>query len=338
MALQKKNAYHVAVMGATGVVGQEMVEILEERQFPVEVLHLFASERSAGSTLTFRNKDIVVQKLSEEVFNGIDIVLGATSGDLSKKFSPHAVKAGAVVIDNSSAFRMEPAVPLVVPEVNGHTLANHRGIIANPNCSTAQLVMALKPLHDAARIKRVIVTTYQSVSGTGKEAMQELMEQTRALMNFQEVECKVYPQQIAFNCIVNWDADPETGYTEEETKIVNETKKIMGDDAIRITATTTRVPVFRAHCEAVNIETEKKLLPNEARALLSAFPGVIVMDDPGRKLYPTPLDAAGQDDVYVGRVREDRSVPNGLNLWVVGDNLRKGAALNAVQIAEALIR
>jgi len=338
MALQKKNSYRVAIMGATGVVGQEMVEVLEERQFPVEQLHLFASERSAGSMLTFNGKDIVVQKLAEDVFNGIDIVLGATGSDLSKKFSAHAVKAGAVVIDNSSAFRMEPAVPLVVPEVNGHTLKNHRGIIANPNCSTAQLVMALKPLHDAARIKRVVVTTYQSVSGTGKEAMDELMEQTRALLTFQEVKCNVYPQQIAFNCIVNWDADPTTGYTEEETKIINETKKIMGDDSIRVTATTTRVPVFRSHCESVNIETEKKLLPNEARALLSEFPGVVVMDDPGRKLYPTPLDAVGQDAVYVGRIREDRSVSNGLNLWVVGDNLRKGAALNAVQIAEALIK
>ncbi|MFY9268266.1 MAG: aspartate-semialdehyde dehydrogenase [Candidatus Manganitrophaceae bacterium] len=338
MRLQKKNGYNVAVMGATGVVGQEMVEILEERQFPVGQLHLFASERSAGSTISFRGKEIVVQKLTEEVFNGIDLVLGATGGDLSKKFTPQAVKAGAVVIDNSSAYRMEPSVPLVVPEVNGHTLANHRGIIANPNCSTAQLVMALKPLHNAARIKRVVVTTYQSVSGTGKEAMDELMEQTRALLTFQEVKCNVYTQQIAFNCIVNWDADPETGDTEEETKIVNETKKIMEDPAIRVTATTTRVPVFRAHCEAVNIETEKKLMPNEARALLSAFPGLVVMDDPSRKLYPTPLDVAGKDDVYVGRIREDRSVSNGLHLWIVGDNLRKGAALNAVQIAEGLIR
>ncbi|MBI3804285.1 MAG: aspartate-semialdehyde dehydrogenase [Nitrospirae bacterium] len=338
MALQRKEAYRVAVMGATGVVGQEMVEILEERKFPIEQLQLFASERSAGTTISFRGKEIVVQKLTEAVFDGIDIVLGATSSELAKKFSPYAVKAGAVVIDNSSAFRMEPAVPLVVPEVNGQALAHHKGIIANPNCSTAQLVMALKPLHDAARIKRVVVTTYQSVSGTGKEAMDELMEQTRALLTFQEAECKVYPQQIAFNCIVNWDADPATGYTEEETKIINETRKILGDTSIQVTATTTRVPVFRSHCEAVNIETEKKLLPNEARALLAEFPGVVVMDDPGRKLYPTPLDVAGQDGVYVGRIREDRSIPNGLNLWVVGDNLRKGAALNAVQIAEALIK
>lgn len=338
MALRKKAGYQVAIMGATGVVGQEMVETLEERSFPIETLHLFASERSAGSTISYFGKDVVVKKLEEGVFSGIDIVLGATDGALSKKFSPLAVQAGAVVIDNSSAFRMEPAVPLVVPEVNGRALASHRGIIANPNCSTAQLVMALKPLHDAARLRRVVVTTFQSVSGTGKEAMNELMEQTKAILSFQEVECHVYPQQIAFNCIVNWDCDPDTGYTEEEIKIVNETKKILGDPSIQVTATTVRVPVFRSHCESVNIETDKKLSPNEARAALSEFPGVIVMDDPARKLYPTPLDAVGQDAVYVGRVREDTSVQNGLNLWVVGDNLRKGAALNAVQIAEALIR
>lgn len=336
--LKKKKAYQVAIMGATGVVGQEMVAVLEERKFPVDTLHLFASERSAGSTISYFGKDVVVKILKEDVFEGIDIVLGATDSALSKKFSPYAVQAGAVVIDNSSAFRMEPAVPLVVPEVNAHTLASHRGIIANPNCSTAQMVVALKPLHDAARIRRVVVTTFQSVSGTGKEAMSELMEQTKAILSFQEVECKVYPQQIAFNCIVNWDCDPATGYTEEETKIINETKKIMGDNTIQVTATTIRVPVFRSHGESVNIETEKKLTANEARALLAEAPGIKVFDDPARKLYPTPLDTVGEDEVYVGRVREDGSIPNGLHLWVVADNLRKGAALNAVQIAEKLIR
>ena len=336
--LKKKKAYQVAIMGATGVVGQEMVAVLEERKFPVDTLHLFASERSAGSTISYFGKDVVVKVLKEDVFEGIDIVLGATDSALSKKFSPHAVQAGAVVIDNSSAFRMEPAVPLVVPEVNAQTLASHRGIISNPNCSTAQMVVALKPLHDAARIRRVVVTTFQSVSGTGKEAMSELMEQTKAILSFQEVECHVYPQQIAFNCIVNWDCDPKTGYTEEETKIINETKKIMGDHTIQVTATTIRVPVFRSHGESVNIETEKKLTANEARALLSAAPGIKVFDDPARKLYPTPLDTVGEDDVYVGRVREDGSIPNGLHLWVVADNLRKGAALNAVQIAEELLR
>jgi aspartate-semialdehyde dehydrogenase len=336
--MKKKKAYQVAIMGATGVVGQEMVAVLEERAFPIETLHLFASERSAGSTISYFGKDVVVKILKEDVFSGIDLVLGATDSALSKKFSPLAVQAGAVVIDNSSAFRMEPAVPLVVPEVNAQALLQHRGIIANPNCSTAQLVVALKPIHDAARIRRVVVTTFQSVSGTGKEAMSELMEQTKAILSFQEVECKVYPQQIAFNCIVNWDADPKTGYTEEETKIINETKKIMGDASIQVTATTVRVPVFRSHCESVNVETDKKLTANEVRAILSAAPGIKVFDDPARKLYPTPLDTVGEDEVYVGRVREDASIPNGIHLWVVADNLRKGAALNAVQIAEELIR
>lgn len=336
--MKKKDTYQVAVAGATGAVGQEMVEILEERKFPVDTLHLFASERSAGSTLSFSGEERVVKNLSDAGFEGIDLVLGATSSGLSREYTPRALKAGCAIIDNSSAFRMEPLVPLVVPEVNGHLISGHQGIIANPNCSTAQLVVALKPLHDAAKIKRVMVTTFQSVSGTGKEAIDELMDQTRSILSFQEVKCRVYPQQIAFNCIINWDCNPETGETEEEEKIIEETKKILGDPNLRVGATTVRVPVFRSHGESVSIETEKKLSPNEARALLSDAPGVCVFDDPSRKLYPTPLDTVGQDNVYVGRVREDRSVPNGLHLWVVGDNLRKGAALNAVQIAERLIR
>ncbi|MFQ5780554.1 MAG: aspartate-semialdehyde dehydrogenase [Nitrospiria bacterium] len=335
--MKKKESYQVAVMGATGAVGQEMVEILDDRKFPVGRLHLFASERSAGSTIPYSGEEIVVRTLKEDVFAGVDLVLGATDSGLSKKFTPLAVKAGCVVIDNSSAFRMAPSVPLIVPEVNGHLITTHQGIIANPNCSTAQLVVALKPLHDAAGLRRVVVTTFQSVSGTGKEAMDELMDQTKAVLSFQEVKCHVYPQQIAFNCIVNWDCDPTTGDAEEESKIIEETKKIMGNPSLPVTATTIRVPVFRSHGEAVNIETEKKLTPNEARALLSSAPGVTVFDDPSRDLYPTPLDTVGQDDVYVGRIREDRSVSNGLHLWVVADNLRKGAALNAVQIAEKLI-
>ncbi|MFQ5579301.1 MAG: aspartate-semialdehyde dehydrogenase [Nitrospiria bacterium] len=335
--MKKKDSYHVAIMGATGVVGQEMVEILEERKFPVEKLYLFASERSAGSTIPFRGQDVVVRILGEDVFEGIDLVLGATDSDLSRKFTPHAVTAGCVVIDNSSAFRMEQKVPLVVPEVNGDILSTHLGIIANPNCSTAQLVVPLKPLHDAAKIRRIVVTTFQSVSGSGKEAMSELMDQTKAVLSFKEVMCDVYPQQIAFNCIVNWDCDSKTGYTEEEDKIIEETKKIMGEPSLQVTATTIRVPVFRSHGESVNIETEKELDPNEARALLSAAPGVTVFDDPSRKVYPSPLDTVGQDNVYVGRIRKDHSVTNGLHLWVVADNLRKGAALNAVQIAEKLI-
>lgn len=324
-------------MGATGVVGQEMIAILEERKFPISNLSLFASERSAGMTVSFAEEEIIVAELKQGVFAGIDIVLGATDSALSKKFSPHAVVAGCVVIDNSSAFRMDPLVPLVVPEVNGEQIATHSGIIANPNCSTAQLVMALKPLHDAATLKRVIVTTFQSVSGTGKDAMDELMDQTKAILSFQDVQRNVYKEQIAFNCIVNWDADPITGFTEEETKIIEETRKILNLSALPITATTIRVPVFRSHGESVNIELQKNLTPNEARAILSTMPGVIVFDDPARGIYPTPFEVAGQDDVYVGRIREDRSVQNGLHLWVVGDNLRKGAALNAVQIAEHLI-
>jgi len=333
----KKDRYHVAVMGATGAVGQEMVSILEERKFPIERLSLFASERSAGTTIPFNGSDIIVGKLTPDVFSGIDIVLGATGADLSREMTPHAVSAGCVVIDNSSAYRMDPTVPLVVPEVNGEAIALHRGIIANPNCSTAQLVVALKPLHDAARLQRVVVTTFQSVSGTGKEAMDELVDQTRALLSFKEVACRVYKEQIAFNCIVNWEADPITGFTEEETKIIGETRKILGVLDLPVTATTIRVPVLRAHGESVNIECEKKLTANEARAVLSTAPGVVVFDDPGRGIYPTPLMAAGRDEVYIGRIREDSSVANGLHLWVVADNLRKGAALNAIQIAEHLI-
>ncbi len=338
MTLKRKEAYQVAIMGATGAVGQEIMAVLEERKFPVERLHLFASERSAGSTYTVFGKETIVQRLSEGVFSGIDLVLGATDSALSKKFTPLAVKAGCVVIDNSSAFRMDSSVPLVVPEVNGHTVGLHNGIIANPNCSTAQLVVALKPLHDVAKLRRVVVTTFQSVSGTGKEAMDELLEQTKAVLSFKEVKCHVYAQQIAFNCIVNWECNLQTGYTDEEMKIINETRKIMGDSTIQMTATTIRVPVFRSHGESVNIETERKLVVSEARAILSNAPGIVVFDDPARNLYPTPLDAVGQDNVYVGRIREDLSVKNGLNLWLVADNLRKGAALNAVQIAEALIQ
>ncbi len=335
--MQKKSAYHVAVMGATGAVGQEMVAILEERQFPVAQLSLFASERSAGTTLPFGGREIDIQTWTAGAFTGIDIVLGATDGAMSKKFTPHAVAAGAVVIDNSSAWRMAHDVPLVVPEVNGHAIAGHHGIIANPNCATVQLVMALKPLHDAATLRRVVVTTFQSVSGTGRNAMDELMEQTRSLLAFREVTPAVYDRQIAFNCIVNWDADPVTGDTEEETKIINETLKILELPHLGLSATTIRVPVFRSHGESVNVETENKLSVNVARSRLSAFPGVIVLDDPTRKIYPTPLDATGHDAVYIGRVREDTSIVNGLNLWIVADNLRKGAALNAIQIAEALI-
>ncbi len=335
--LTKKEKYQLAIIGATGLVGEEMIEILMERKFPIEKLHLFASERSSGKVYSFSETEVVVEKLGDADFSQIDIVLGATSSSLSRMYTPKALKAGCVIIDNSSAFRMEPLVPLIVPEVNGDLVSSHQGIIANPNCSTAQLVVALKPLHDAAKLRRVMVTTFQSVSGTGKEAIDELMAQTKAILSFQELKCDIYPEQIAFNCIINWDRDPETGDTEEEVKIIEETRKILNAPDLRVTATTVRVPVFRSHGESVTIETEKKLSLNEARALLSEAQGITVLDDPSRKVYPTPLDTVGQDNVYVGRIREDQSTQNGLHLWVVADNLRKGAALNAIQIAERVI-
>jgi aspartate-semialdehyde dehydrogenase len=336
--LKKKDKYVVAVAGATGAVGREMVEILEERDFPVSDMILLASERSEGERIEFRGKNHPVKLLGKDSFSGVDIALFSAGSGRSREFAPAAVQAGAVVIDNSSAFRMDPAVPLVVPEVNGHTVLRHSGIIANPNCSTIGLVVVLKPLHDAAKIKRVVVTTFQSVSGTGKKAMDELAAQTVALMNFKEVVTGVYPHQIAFNCIPHIDAFLENGYTREEMKMVNETRKILEDDSIGVSATAVRVPVFRGHAESVNVETARKIGANEARALLSGAPGVVVYDDPSHDLYPLPIEVSGKDEVYVGRVREDETVLNGLNLWVVSDNLRKGAALNAVQIAELLVR
>ncbi len=334
---KKKDTYVVAIAGATGAVGREMVEILEERDFPVSDIVLLASERSEGERIEFRGKNRTVRRLARDSFNGVDIALFSAGGERSLEFAPAAVKAGAVVIDTSSAYRMDPAVPLVVPEVNPKALERHSGIIANPDGSTIGMVVALKPLHDAAKIKRIVVTTFQSVSGTGKKAMDELAGQTVALMNFREVESKVYPHQIAFNCLPHIGSFLENGSTKEEMTIVNETHKILQDSSIGVTATAVRVPVFRCHAEAINIETERKIGANEARAILSRLPGVIVYDDPARNIYPLPVDVSGKDEVYVGRVREDETVMNGLNLWIVSDNLRKGAALNAVQIAELLI-
>ena len=337
MPLKRKERYAVAVVGATGAVGREMVEILEERKFPIGELRLLASERSAGEEIVYCGKELAVDLLTDDALGGLDFALFSAGADVSRRFAPVAVQQGAIVIDNSSAFRMEPNVPLVVPEVNPAALGRHQGLIANPNCSTIQMVVALKPLHDAAKINRIVVTTFQSVSGTGKEAMDELLDQTRAILGFQAVEQKVYPHQIAFNCLPHIDEFEADGYSREEMKLANETRKILNDPTIRITATTVRVPVFRGHSESVNIEMERPLGANEARALLTKAPGVIVMDDPKRAVYPLPIDAVGNDAVYVGRIREDRSVEHGLNLWIVSDNLRKGAALNAVQIAEALI-
>lgn len=336
--LKKKDAYIVAVAGATGAVGNEMIKVLEERNFPVEKLRLFASERSEGKTLDFHGSPVTVEILTDKVFNGIDIALFSAGGDRSKEFAPAAAKAGCVVVDNSSAWRMDPEVPLVVPEVNPDDVDRHKGIIANPNCSTIQMVVALKPIHDAAKIKRVVVTTFQSVSGTGKKAMDELLHQTSDILNFKDINPVVYPHQIAFNCLPHIDSFTDSGYTKEEIKMVNETKKIMGDDSIRVTATTVRVPVFRGHSESINIETEKHISANEARAVLSVAPGVVVFDAPEKNVYPLQTYCANRDEVYVGRIREDDTIENGLNIWIAADNLRKGAALNAVQIAEELIK
>lgn len=333
----KKDKYNIAIVGATGAVGKEMIQVLEDRGFPVGDLRLFASERSAGETFPFKEEDHKVNLLQDNVFAGIDIALFSAGEKISLEFAPRAVSAGAVVIDNSSAFRMSSEVPLVVPEVNPHTIEWHKGIIANPNCSTIQMVVALKPLHDRARIKRTVVTTFQSVSGKGKEAMDELFEQTMAIMSFQAVKVEEFPYQIAFNCFPHIDDFLDNSYTKEEMKMVNETRKILEDDSIRITATTVRVPVYIGHSESVNIETEEKLTANEARAILSTAPGIIIYDDPKRNIYPVPIDVAGKDEVFVGRIREDESIPKGLNLWIVADNLRKGAATNAIQIAEMLI-
>lgn len=335
--LERKERYVVAVVGATGAVGNEMIETLEQRNFPVERLRLFASERSEGKSLEFEGSEIPVETLKEDSFTGIDIALFSAGAERSKIWAPVAARSGCVVVDNSSQWRMDPEVPLVVPEVNPHDLSWHKGIIANPNCSTIQMVVVLKPIHDAARIKRVVVTTFQSVSGTGKKAMDELLQQTTGLLNFKEITSTVYPHQIAFNCLPHIDKFLDNGYTKEEMKMVNETKKIMGDDSIRVTATTVRVPVFRCHSESLNIETEKKLSANEAREVLARAPGVIVFDVPEKNVYPLPVNVAGKDETYVGRIREDESIEKGLNMWIVADNLRKGAALNAVQIAEKLV-
>jgi aspartate-semialdehyde dehydrogenase len=332
-------SYNVAVVGATGVVGHEMISVLEQRRFPVKEIKLLASTRSAGEKLEFHGEDITVEVLGEDSFKGVEIGLFSAGGSISEKFAPVAAKDGCVVIDNTSAFRMDPQVPLVVPEVNPQAIGQYtnKNIIANPNCSTIQMVLVLKPIHDAVRIKRVVVSTYQSVSGTGKEAIEELEQQTRAVFNLQEIEVNVYPHQIAFNCLPQIDVFLENGYTKEEMKMVNETRKIMEDDSIRVTATTVRVPVFYSHSESVNIETEKKITPQEVRDLLSKAPGVVVEDDPSLLKYPLAIYAAGRDETFVGRIREDQSIESGIDMWIVSDNIRKGAALNAVQIAEALI-
>jgi aspartate-semialdehyde dehydrogenase len=331
-----ERGYHVAIVGATGAVGQELLSLLDERKFPVARLSLLASRRSAGRKLTYAGEELPVRELTESSFAGVDYALFSVSSSISKAVGPAAARAGAVVIDDSSAFRMDPHVPLVVTEVNPHALRCHQGIIAHPNCSTIPLVMVLKPLHARARVKRVIAATYQSVSGAGARAMQELDQQTRALMANEAASVSVFPHQIAFNCLPHIDAFGELGYTGEEWKMVRETHKILEDDSIRMSTTTVRVPVFRCHAEAVNIETERQVSIQEVRQLLAAAPGVAVIDDPEKSQYPMPITVAGRDEVFVGRIRQDLSHDHAVNLWLVSDNLRKGAALNMIQIMELL--
>jgi len=327
----------VAVCGATGAVGQEMLKVLEQRDFPYAEIIPMASARSAGKKLNFKGEELTVVELTEDSFKGVDLALFSAGGSTSEKFAPIAVKSGCVVVDNSSAWRMNDECPLVVPEVNPHDLDWHKGIIANPNCSTIQMMVALKPIHDEARIKRVVVSTYQAVSGTGQKAIEELENQVRRLMAGQPVVADVYPHQIAFNCLPHIDVFMDNGYTKEEMKMVHETVKIMGDPNIKVTATCVRVPVFYGHSESVNIETEEKFSADDVRSLLAKSPGIIVEDYPEKKAYPMPVNAAGDDATYVGRIREDETIENGINMWIVSDNIRKGAALNTVQIAETLI-
>ena len=333
--------FNVAVVGATGAVGEIMLSVLEERGFPVADIHAVASSRSAGSRVKFGGKELVVEDLEQFDFKGIDIGLFSPGASVSKIYAPKAVAAGAVVIDNTSQFRYDDDIPLVVPEVNADAVAEYknRGIIANPNCSTIQMVVALKPIYDAVGIERINVCTYQSVSGTGKEAMVELKEQTASLLKGEEAVCSIYPKQIAFNVLPHIDVFQDNGYTKEEMKMVWETQKIMADKTIRVNPTCVRVPVFVGHSEAVHIETKEKIGVDKARALLASAPGIVVVDEAGDGGYPTAAtEGEGQDPVFVGRIREDLSHPRGLNLWVVSDNLRKGAALNSVQIAEILVK
>jgi len=335
------NMFDVAVVGATGAVGEAMIAVLEERNFPVGNLYPLASQRSAGSRVEFRGKYERVGVLEEFDFSKAQLSLFSAGAGVSAEYAPRSAAAGCVVIDNSSQFRYDDDIPLVVPEVNAQAVADYhvRNIIANPNCSTIQMVVALKPIHDAVGIERINVATYQAVSGTGREAIEELAGQTAALLNSKPVECNVYSRQIAFNALPHIDNFMDNGYTREEMKMVWETRKIMGDDSIKVNATCVRVPVFFGHSEAVHLETREKLGVDEARRLLADAPGVVVVDEPGEESYPTSVtESAGQDPVFVGRIREDISHPRGLDLWIVSDNVRKGAALNSVQIAEILVK
>ncbi len=335
------SGYNVAILGATGVVGRELLQLLVERDFPIASLRLLASARSAGKRVAFADKELTIEEVGEDSFRGVDIAFFSAGGSVSQKWAPRATANGALVVDNTSAFRMDPSTPLVVPEVNAEAIAEHRGIIANPNCSTIIMVVALAPLHKAATIKRVVVSTYQAVSGAGNAAMAELEAQVTAYAKGEEMQASVLPvaslprhHQMAFNLIPHIDVFEELDYTKEEWKMVRETRKIFGSDQIAVSPTAVRVPVFRSHSESINVETESPLSVGQARALLAEADGVVVQDDPQAMEYPMPWHTSGRDAVYVGRIRKDPTVANGLNLWVVGDQIRKGAALNALQIAE----
>jgi aspartate-semialdehyde dehydrogenase len=330
--------YKVAIVGATGMVGQEFIKVLEQRKFPASSIQLYASDRSAGKKLFVGHQEIEVKETSADSFQHVDIALFSAGAEISRHFSPIAAKAGALVVDNSAAFRMDPKVPLVVPEVNVEDIKWHKGIIANPNCSTIQMVVALYPLHKVNPIKRIVVSTYQSVSGTGLAAMEELTTQAKLILEGQNVVPHVYPHQIAFNLLPEIDVFLDSGYSKEEQKMLEETRKIMHADELAVSATCVRVPVFISHSEAVHIELTNPMSPDEARRILAEAPGVKVLDDPNVSLYPQPWLAAGTDEVYVGRIRTDVSQSSGLVMWIVSDNLRKGAALNAVQIAEEAIK
>ena len=330
--------YEIAIVGATGLVGQEFIKVLVQRNFPMNSVHLFASDRSAGRRLVVNQQEIEVKETAPESFEGIDIALFSAGSEISRHFSLLAAQSGAVVIDNSAAFRMEPSVPLVVPEVNPEDIEWHNGIIANPNCATIQMVVVLYPLHKVNPIKRIVVSSYQSVSGTGLAAVEELTVQTKQVLEGQTTIPHVYPHQIAFNVLPEIDVFLDDGYTKEEWKLVEETKKIMHADDIAISATCVRVPVFTGHSEAVHVEFSHPMLPDEAERILAQAPGVKILDDTAISLYPHPWSADGSDEVFVGRIRRDTSHPNGLVMWIVADNLRKGAALNAVQIAEEMIK
>ncbi|WP_299228322.1 aspartate-semialdehyde dehydrogenase [Sulfurihydrogenibium sp.] len=331
-------SYNVAILGATGAVGQTMIKVLEERNFPVNEIKFLASERSAGKEVEYYGMKYKVEAVCEEAFENVDIALFSAGGERSKKWAPIAASKGAVVIDNSSAFRMDPEVPLVVPEVNPEDVKWHKGIIANPNCSTIQMVVALYPIHKVKKIKRIIVATYQAVSGAGATAIEDLELETKAVMEGKYFYPRALPHHIAFNVIPRIDNFEPNGYTKEELKMINETRKIMHEPDIKVSPTCVRVPVYVGHSEAVTIETQEPITAEEAREILKNAPGVVVEDDPFNNVYPTPIEVAGKDDVLVGRIRKDLGFENGLSMWIVGDNLRKGAATNAVQIAELLVK